>query len=66
MSHQTTSTDVALARGKPLEVIRPAAPRERSKGDQSLGTLLAVYAAILALVVAFAGFLLSITPVGAS
>ena len=62
MSHTSTRTDIAPSGEKPLVVLRPAR-RERSKGDQSLTTLLAVYAAILAIVVAFAGFLLSTTPV---
>ncbi len=62
MSHPPASTDIVLAGEKPLVVLRPAR-RERSKGDQSLTTLVVVYAVILAIALAFAGFLLSITQV---
>ena len=61
MSHTPTRTDIVLAGEKPLVVLKPR--RERSKGDKSLTTLVVVYAVVLAIVVAFAGFLLSITPV---
>ena len=50
-------TDIDLALDKPVQVIRPAGPRRRSKGDPNTAHVITVFLAILAMTALFAGFL---------